>query len=358
MEVEVEGDSAGRCNGHDSVANDDGDRGAVSEVIGRLVGWLRVAAASSTLPSDGNSSSGGVTITTTGPTENAGVAFSRDVDLNDELLLAAADVQAHGTLYGVRGQCEAGTEWRVFDLEPEGPGASGLRVGQASGGGDIAHSPAGGVLEVRLICHPLVTMAPDIRWCLRLIGQAQAVAALMNANAKLSTLGGGYFLTRQVGQAIRLALAQAEVATALGNLQLAGKCRINVAYNYIWLGQYTEAQRMIRAQVRASRAIHDADLENIASIAGRFLRRSRRANRHLLLQSQLDVAGGESSCDDSEDRTGGTKRGAGQEWVRQRIDVKTDEWHRVRALPMYCSSGRATPVGWGGEATRVRQGMI
>lgn len=49
------------------------------------------------------------------------------------------------------------------------------------------------------------------RWCLRLIGQAKAFATLLNANAKLSTLGGGYFLTRQVGQAIRLALAQAEV---------------------------------------------------------------------------------------------------------------------------------------------------
>lgn len=40
-----------------------------------------------------------------------------------------------------------------------------------------------------------------------------------------------------------------KVATAIGDLQLAGKCRINVAYNYIWLGQYAEADRIIRAQV-------------------------------------------------------------------------------------------------------------
>lgn len=46
-----------------------------------------------------------------------------------------------------------------------------------------------------------------------------------------------------------------QVATALGDLQLAGKCRINVAYNYIWLGQYAEAQRIIRAQVG-----HDQDV--------------------------------------------------------------------------------------------------
>lgn len=109
------------------------------------------------------------------------------------------------------------------------------------------------------------------------------------------------------------------------------------------------------SQVAASRAIHDEELENVASIAGRFLRRSRKANLQLLLQSQNGASGGESSGDGGGDNYGGTKRGA--EWVRQRIDVKTDEWHRVRALPMYCSSGRATPVGWEGEAIRGRHGL-
>lgn len=36
---------------------------------------------------------------------------------------------------------------------------------------------------------------------------------------------------------------------ALGDTQLAGKCRINEAYNYIWMGQYIEARRIIRTQV-------------------------------------------------------------------------------------------------------------
>lgn len=40
-----------------------------------------------------------------------------------------------------------------------------------------------------------------------------------------------------------------KVATALGDMQLAGKCRINEAYNYIWLGQYAQARHIIRAQV-------------------------------------------------------------------------------------------------------------
>lgn len=48
------------------------------------------------------------------------------------------------------------------------------------------------------------------RWCLRLLRQAKALATLHNVNAKLSTLGGGYYLTRQVGQAIQLARAQSQ----------------------------------------------------------------------------------------------------------------------------------------------------
>lgn len=64
---------------------------------------------------------------------------------------------------------------------------------------------------LRFVCVSLLICVTRFRWCLRLIGQAKAVACLLNANAKLSTLGGGYFLTRQVGQAIRLARAQSQV---------------------------------------------------------------------------------------------------------------------------------------------------
>ncbi|CAM9434368.1 unnamed protein product [Ectocarpus sp. 12 AP-2014] len=338
--------------------------GGVSAAVGRLVAWLRIAAATTGLQERGRpggfNSSGSVlggstsacassvveTAMNARRTDRTATGFSMcGLDVDDDLLLAAAVAtaggRAHGTRYKVTGRCDGGERWIAFDLEPTaGP------PGQTPEGGDRGNGAAGEVLQVRLICHPLVTMVPDIRWCLQLISQAKAFATLLNANAKLSTLGGGYFLTRQVGQAIRLALAQSEVATALGDLQLAGKCRVNVAYNYIWLGQYDEAQRIINAQVAASRAIQDEELENIASIAGRFLKRSRRANQRLL-QSQLDAASGGGSRGDE-----GAKNGAGQGWVRQRIDVRTDEWHRVRALPLYCSSGRATPVGLGGEANR------
>lgn len=77
------------------------------------------------------------------------------------------------------------------------------------------------------------------RWCLRLIGQAKAVACLLNANAKLSTLGGGYFLTRQVGQAIRLARAQSQVREGPGlqfssSLLLSGWSVLSQPFGVSW----------------------------------------------------------------------------------------------------------------------------
>lgn len=83
----------------------------------------------------------------------------------------------------------------------------------------------------------------------------------------------------------------------------------------------------------ASRAVKDEELENVATIASRFLRRSKKANRRLM-ETQIAAGRGGGS--------GGGGDGHGgddcQKWMRQKIDVKTDEWHRVRALPMYCSS--------------------
>lgn len=76
-----------------------------------------------------------------------------------------------------------------------------------------------------------------------------------------------------------------------------------------------------------ARTGNDVELENVATVADRFLERARRANRALL---QID--GGVRNAD----ARGGAD--AGQRRNLPRIDVKTDEWHRVRALPMYCTT--------------------
>ena len=84
-------------------------------------------------------------------------------------------------------------------------------------------------------------------------------------------------------------------------------------------------------QVLASRAVKDEELENVATIASRFLRRSKKANRRLM---ETQIAAGHGGGSGGGDGNGDDCH----KWMRQKVDVKTDEWHRVRALPLYCSS--------------------
>lgn len=74
----------------------------------------------------------------------------------------------------------------------------------------------------------------------------------------------------------------------------------------------------------------------MATIAGRFLVRAKKANHWLVLGNE-GSAGEGSRKQNGAPRDEGTAAGRSQR-RRPRIDVKTDEWHRVRALPMYCSS--------------------
>lgn len=66
-------------------------------------------------------------------------------------------------------------------------------------------------------------------------------------------------------------------------------------------------------QVASARARGDVELESFALIAGRFLARARKANRHLVSTSAW-------------------------EWTQERVEATTDEWHRVRALAVRCAT--------------------
>lgn len=81
----------------------------------------------------------------------------------------------------------------------------------------------------------------------------------------------------------------------------------------------------------ASRNNQDKEVENIATVAAQFLKRSKEANRRLL---ERDVGDAHDGVNRSRPKL-----------VKQSIDVKTDEWHRVRAIPLYISSSGASPLG-------------
>lgn len=79
-------------------------------------------------------------------------------------------------------------------------------------------------------------------------------------------------------------------------------------------------------QMTAARKANDAELETAVTIATRFLTRARKANHRLLRGPEGDEG---SERQDSS---------AGCGWTPHRVDVKTDEWYRVRTLPMYCTT--------------------
>ena len=144
--------AADGCSPQDAAgaATDDGDARGVSKAVGRLVDWLRIAAASATAAAastphaPGHSGSEDAGNARASPMLMKAVGKSRrtadhaalttsiylDVDNDSELLAAAAAGvaaeygHASGTPYEAR-QCEGGPDWRAFDIKPTEAGAPG-----------------------------------------------------------------------------------------------------------------------------------------------------------------------------------------------------------------------------------------
>lgn len=99
---------------------------------------------------------------------------------------------------------------------------------------------------------------------------------------------------------------------------------------------------VIHRQLAAARAGHDEELKTVAAIAAKFLVRARKANHRLLDNGKERVSDSAALLDGIGSGASSVPFGStvdlGQ-WTPPRIDVKTDEWHRVRALPLYCSAG-------------------
>ncbi|CAM9206233.1 unnamed protein product [Chrysoparadoxa australica] len=168
--------------------------------------------------------------------------------------------------------CERSKDWSVALLVPESMESC------LCGARNV-------ILDVELLCHPLVTMYPDIRWMEKLNKWCHKIVALMNSNYLLQTLGGGHFCCRQAPRAIELAQAQRRVAQELGDKELAGKCTVNEAYSYIWLGEYAKASAILNGVLKGLEEEGEAEshLRNYASIALNFLGQAERANATLHL---------------------------------------------------------------------------
>ena len=95
-------------------------------------------------------------------------------------------------------------------------------------------------------CTSPPTLEPERLFTSRLVLLENLTLRLQSLNGFFSTLGGGYFLCRYLTTAVQLARWQRAIALSLGDRDLAGRCTVNEAYNYIHAGKLAHAFQLIK----------------------------------------------------------------------------------------------------------------
>lgn len=99
----------------------------------------------------------------------------------------------------------------------------------------------------------------------------QRGVALISLNAKISTLGGGYFLCRKVNQAWTMAKQQLVVAMMLGDHELAGQCRVHLSYICMLTGRLRAAERRLNEELEFARKMQSDRLAAVVDAAQYYL---------------------------------------------------------------------------------------
>lgn len=124
------------------------------------------------------------------------------------------------------------------------------------------------------------SLGPERIFTPRLVRLENILVRLQSLNAFFSTLGGGYFLCRYLTTAVRLARTQRAVALSMGDQNLAGRCTVNEAYNYIHAGKIKHALMLLK-QVKAAAVARGDDLTvSMCKSARIFAKRVRKANAY------------------------------------------------------------------------------
>eukprot|EP00978_Attheya_sp_CCMP212_P027655 scaffold93167_cov37-Attheya_sp.AAC.1 len=101
---------------------------------------------------------------------------------------------------------------------------------------------------------------------------------LQTLNAFIATLGGGYFLCKQLSVAVELARRQRQVALAMNDVDLAARCTLNEAYNYIHAGEFEHAKLLLRIVSRHAKSRNDHLNILMCKSAKLFMKRVQRAS--------------------------------------------------------------------------------
>ncbi len=97
------------------------------------------------------------------------------------------------------------------------------------------------------------SMRPERIFTSSLVKLENLQIKLQSLNAYIATLGGGYFLCHFLSTAVCLARYQRRIALQLNDVNLAMKCTIHEAYNYIHAGMIQKALLLIRKTEKEAR---------------------------------------------------------------------------------------------------------
>mmetsp|Transcript_14351 Transcript_14351/g.26937 ORF Transcript_14351/g.26937 Transcript_14351/m.26937 type:complete len:153 (+) Transcript_14351:1353-1811(+) len=149
-------------------------------------------------------------------------------------------------------------------------------------------------------------------------------------------MGGGYFLCRYLNTAVKLARYQRRISLALDDIQLAMKCAINEAYNYIHAGEISRAKRLIRQTWKEAkeRVVRDGSMKVIVGMCRSALWFARCVEKAGLREDEVVVVQEDLLARDSHTKTTTTTATTATTATMGRIkrQATRDDYLRIRIV--------------------------
>ena len=140
-----------------------------------------------------------------------------------------------------------------------------------------------------VLCARPPAVPPHTPFSGRLLLRERRLLALRDTFALASTLGGGWFLTRHLHEALRLARQSLRLAAALGDASLWGSAALHVAYICFQCARWRAGAIFCRQLAAFAAREGDARLAAMVAAARGYLRRCRAWHRAGKLGSNADA---------------------------------------------------------------------
>lgn len=146
-------------------------------------------------------------------------------------------------------------------------------------------------LRILLYCNPISAgqVNPNTPWTRRLNALNSLYLTLEHTNAYVSTLGGGAFLCRHLGFAVRAARTQMAIARMMNDHHLYGVAHVHLVYVAITAGRWAKAKQLIRQLYAFAVVTDDAGLVPMVDAARVYRRKTMALQRRGLLTADPAV---------------------------------------------------------------------